>query len=126
MPDTTIIQVIGDESDIEVLTEDIEIVHEVDDFTILVEESVIEVVTEDASMPIIVEETVMVIEDVTDDVIVIENLGVGPQGPPGPSGSGVQEVFVGATAPTDLSYPLIWIETGLGTGSDFSIWFNEV
>lgn len=40
--------------------------------------------------------------------------------------SGAQEVFVQDSQPADLSYPFIWVQTGLGAGDDFSIWFNEV
>ena len=37
-----------------------------------------------------------------------------------------QEVYVQDTAPRVAeSQPYFWIETGLGDGSDFSVWFND-
>ena len=44
----------------------------------------------------------------------------GAQGPAGPS-----TLFIGPDAPTPPGLPYLWIQTGLGDGSDFTIWFED-
>lgn len=34
-------------------------------------------------------------------------------------------VFVSETTPTTVATEYIWIQTGLGDGSDFTVWFND-
>lgn len=46
-----------------------------------------------------------------------------PEG--GGSGPGVPELYVQPTVPIGAPAPYIWIQTGLGLGNDFSIWFED-
>lgn len=49
----------------------------------------------------------------------------GPQGEPGTSGSGSSNTFVQNTAPTPTGSPYLWIQTGVGSGTDFTFWIED-
>lgn len=53
--------------------------------------------------------------------------GTGPAGPTGPMGpqgpAGPQNLFIQATQPTSTD-PYLWVQTGLGGGSDFAFFLG--
>jgi hypothetical protein len=62
---------------------------------------------------------------VEDSAISLVIADAGPQGPQGPQGpSGDISVYVQDLEPTPEA-GIIWIQTGLGSGEDFTVWFYE-
>lgn len=79
-----------------------------------------EVITVQISEPEAI--TVEIVDD--DPIDVIELVEKGDKGEPGDGGSGGGNLIVSATDP-GLTVPGLWIQTGLGDGSEMTFWVED-
>lgn len=64
--------------------------------------------------------------DVALATLSVEVEASGPQGPRGIQGAaGIQNLFIQNAAPSSPPAAYVWFQTGLGAGTDLSVWFED-